>query len=376
MSGPFVKVIRVQDFSAWEKNADVRTVLSFDLEVTARCNQNCRHCYVNLPADDKKAHQKELSFSEIKKIAGQAVDLGALWCLVTGGEPLLRADFVDIYLFLKKGGLLVSVFTNATLITQEHIKLFKEHPPRDIEVTVYGVTERTYERVTRTPGSFKAFMRGVDLLLSTQVRVHFKAMALRSNLHELPKIAEFCRKKTKDYFRFDPFLHMRLDQNQVRNEEIRSERLTPDEIVMLEKADPDRSKSLRDNCNKLVPPEFLSGRPACPHIFQCGAGHNSFVIGYDGNFRLCSSLRHRDCCYDLRRGDLAEAWRDFVPEVRGRKSTRKDFLEKCRICPIVNLCMWCPAHAYLEAQEMDRPIEYFCAVAHARARSLGKANVV
>jgi len=83
------------------------------------------------------------------RIGREAVELGAFWCLITGGEPLLRKDFADIYLCLKNKGLLVSVFTNATLLNRDHIELFKKYPPRDIEVSVYGVTPETYESVTR-----------------------------------------------------------------------------------------------------------------------------------------------------------------------------------------------------------------------------------
>jgi sulfatase maturation enzyme AslB (radical SAM superfamily) len=46
-------------------------------------------------------------------------------------------------------------------------------------------------------------------------------------------------------------------------------------------------------------------------------------------------------------------------------------LETCRVCPIINLCIWCPAHAYLEKGEMDVQVPYFCAVAHAQAEALG-----
>jgi len=98
-----------------------RKPMSFELELTARCNNDCRHCYINLPAGDKEAQQKELTIDQISHIADQAVELGALWCLLTGGEPLLREDFSDVYLLLKKKGLLMSVFTNAYLLTQKHI---------------------------------------------------------------------------------------------------------------------------------------------------------------------------------------------------------------------------------------------------------------
>ena len=141
-----IDTLEIQQFPLWDKVKDKRLPLSFDLEVTARCNNDCRHCYINLPAGDRAARAKELSLAEISRIADEAVSLGVVWCLITGGEPLLRDDFCDLYLALKRKGLLLSVFTNATLINEEHIRLFKRYPPRDIEVSVYGVAQETYER--------------------------------------------------------------------------------------------------------------------------------------------------------------------------------------------------------------------------------------
>jgi len=283
----------------------------------------------------------------------------------------LREDFADVYISLKKKGLLVSVFTNATLVTDEHVRLFQEYPPRDIEVSVYGVTKETYERVTRRSGSFSGFRRGLDRLIESGIGVRLKAMALRSNISELPEIAAFCREKTKDSFRFDPFLHLRFDGDQARNREIESERLKPEEIVSLEQTDPDRFRSLREECEKLIVPEFAGIED--DRLFMCGAGEGSFVVSYDGLFRLCSSLWHPECLYSLKEGSLTDAWNRFVPMVRDMRSERKNFLEKCRVCPIINLCMWCPAHAYLETGEMDSPVEYFCKTAHARAEALKNA---
>jgi radical SAM protein with 4Fe4S-binding SPASM domain len=360
--------VEIQDFALWEKLKDKRVPLSFDLELTARCNNDCRHCYINLPANDPVARARELSLAEISRIADEAVSLGAIWCLITGGEPLLRPDFAEVYLALKRKGLLVSVFTNATLVNEDHVALFKKYPPRDIEVTVYGVTQETYGRVTRRAGSFIAFRRGLDWLLERGVKVRFKAMALSSNLHELPAIARFCRERTKDYFRFDPLLHLRFDGNPARNEEIRAERLSPAEVVAIERADEQRFSAMEKGCDKLIVPEFAHF--GCDHLFHCGAGNGSFTVSYDGLFRLCSSLCDPECVYDLRKGSLADAWQNFVPKVRDMRSNRETFLETCRACSIINLCLWCPAHAHLETGELDGAVPYFCEVAHARAAAL------
>jgi radical SAM protein with 4Fe4S-binding SPASM domain len=359
----------IGEFSLWEKMEAERGCLAFTLEVTARCNNNCRHCYINVPADNAQACLEELSTDRLLDIADQAVRLGAVWCTMTGGEPLLRPDFAEVYLGLKKKGLLVSVMTNATLLNQSHVDLFLRFPPRDIEITVYGVTKETYESVSRCPGSFDAFMRGLTLLENAGIKFRLKAMAIRSNLHEIKEITKFCRAHTKDYYRFDPLLHLRMDRDPERNEEVRRERLTPEEVVSLEKTDEERVRALEKNCHVYINPEFsqITG----DILLSCGAGGSNFAVSPNGMFRLCESLCHPDCVYDLKHGALAEAWQDFIPSVRAMRSRRKEFLATCRVCPIINLCMWCPAHADLETGELDGPVDYFCRVAHERARALG-----
>jgi radical SAM protein with 4Fe4S-binding SPASM domain len=198
--------------------------------------------------------------------------------------------------------------------------------------------------------------------------VRLKAMAIRSNVKELLEIAHFCRQYTSYYFRFDPMLHLRYDGDLQRNAEIKMERLTPAEIVAIEQADKERASGLQESCNELIQPE--NQLTVCDHLFHCGAGHSSFSVSYDGCFRLCSTLHHPDTLFNLRQGTLAEAWNEFTPCVRDLRSSDRKFLENCRVCPIVNLCLWCPANAYLESGQMDGWSEYFCQVAHAREEAI------
>jgi radical SAM protein with 4Fe4S-binding SPASM domain len=368
MEDSYCNSLEIQQLPMWERLKQGAAPLGFTMEVTARCNNNCRHCFINLPAGDSHATERELSLEEILSIAGQAVEMGAVWCLVTGGEPLLRAEFHDIYLSLRRKGLLVSVFTNATLIRQQHIDLLKHYPPWNLEVTVYGITRATYEAVTRLPGSFEAFRRGLDLLLENGLPVRLKAMALRSNQHELPLIAEFCRRHTKGRYRFDPLLHLRYDRNPLRNAEIEAERLPPKEIVALEQSDPERFPAMQNHCDELILAE--TGLVSDDHMFHCGAGVGGFSVSYDGLFRLCDSLWAPGTTYDLRRGTLRGAFAEVVPRVLDLRSLNAAFLETCSVCPIINLCLSCPAHTYLETGEMDGHTPYFCAVAHARAGML------
>jgi MoaA/NifB/PqqE/SkfB family radical SAM enzyme len=84
-----------------------------DMELTERCNNNCIHCCINLPADDQAARERELSTAQIIAILTEAASLGCMTVRYTGGEPLLREDFEELYLFARRLGLKVLLFTKS-----------------------------------------------------------------------------------------------------------------------------------------------------------------------------------------------------------------------------------------------------------------------
>ena len=359
--------VNLPDSDLVKKLQQTKTPVSINFELTARCNNNCRHCYINLPENDTDTESLELKRNEIENIADQAVKNGVLWCLITGGEPLLRTDFSEIYLMLRKKGLLVSVFTNACLINKSHIKLFKKYKPRELEVTVYGVTEKTYDRVSGVKGSYKQFKAGLDLLLTNNIPVSLKAMAIHSNVHEIEEIAEFCSKHSKKKFRFDPFLHKRYDRNEDRNIKILSERLNKDEIVRIEHNNFARKNALVEACDHLILDQDID---SLGRVFTCGILKNGFEISYDGKLRLCSSLLHPDYVRDLKKMSLMDAYNEIVENIINVKSENKEYLNKCNKCKIINLCYFCPANSYLETGKLDDPVDYFCENAHARQKAI------
>ncbi len=111
-----------------------------DIELTERCNNACIHCLVNQPEKDETVRAREMDTALIKSILTQAAELGCLTVRLTGGEPLLRDDFAEIYLIARRLGMYVILFTNARRITPEIAGLLARYPPgREVEVTVYGM---------------------------------------------------------------------------------------------------------------------------------------------------------------------------------------------------------------------------------------------
>ncbi|MEE9523617.1 MAG: radical SAM protein, partial [Thermodesulfovibrionales bacterium] len=118
-----MKEVKYQDVSSRIHHKAVtgnkRVPVNATLELTYRCNNRCVHCYCNLPTGDKIARESELSLEEIEKIFDELKEMGCLWLLITGGEPLLRDDFSQVYLAAKSRGFLVTVFTNGILVDDE-----------------------------------------------------------------------------------------------------------------------------------------------------------------------------------------------------------------------------------------------------------------
>ena len=346
-----------------------------DLEVTARCPLDCRHCAINRPEGDRASRKHELAVEDIARLAGEAVALGVSRCEISGGDPLLRPDFFDVYQAVLSKGRLVTVATNGTLVTDEHIRFFKKFPPAAVRVSVFGASRETYERVTRVPGSFGAFKRGLDRLLAGGLNVHLKAVALRSNKHETAALADLCRTWSKGSFEIAPYLDLRYDRDEARNVIIRAERLDAREIVRLERSGPDHLGPIEAACAARRPGQPLpEGNTADRRsLFRCGAGAQGLVIGPFGALRPCRPLHHPDFFIDLRKVKLRNAVERLLPEALARDTGRRDLPDLCRSCSSGSFCLWCPAQSFLETGHLDRPVEGLCRLAEARAEGLSLA---
>jgi radical SAM protein with 4Fe4S-binding SPASM domain len=341
---------------------------SLDIELTERCNNNCIHCYINLPVDDLEARKKELTTDEIKGILEEAVSLGCLSVRFTGGEPLLREDFEELYIFTRKLGLKVLIFTNATLITPHLAKLFSHIPPlKKIEVGVYGMKKESYEAITRTPGSFETAFRGINLLLEYKIPFVVKSALLPFNKDEIDEFEAWAAEipwmdKPPTYSMFFD-LRARRDGN--KNELIKKLRVSPEEGLKILTRNKERYlKEMKEFCSKFM-------HPTGDKLFSCGLGCHSGCVDAYGNFQPCMMLRHPDFVYDLKNGSLKDALTNFFPKIREMKATNADYLSRCGKCFLKGLCEQCPAKSWMEYGALDTPVEYLCEVAHMQAKFLG-----
>jgi MoaA/NifB/PqqE/SkfB family radical SAM enzyme len=354
-----------------------------DIELTERCNNACIHCYINQPehADSVRAH--EMPTALIKEVLQQAAALGCQTVRFTGGEPLLREDFSDIYLFARRLGMHVILMTNARLITPELSQLFSHIPPgKDIEVTVYGMHPESYDTVAVSPGAFNEFWRGVELLRQHNIPFIVKQSLLPPNRMEIAEFEDFAatlpRMHEKPVYTLNFDLRARND-NPAKNRFIKTLRLTAAETVEKLASTPNYRQGMRQFAWKFMkaPGDLL---------FDCGAGLGTCVDAY-GYAQMCMQLRHPDTVYDLhteteptppglpekkqKNSPLRSALTEFFPRVREMHSTNPEYLARCARCFIKGLCEQCPAKSWMEHGTLDTPVEYLCEVAHAQAHRLG-----
>jgi radical SAM protein with 4Fe4S-binding SPASM domain len=305
-------------------------------------------------------------FPEIADCLEQAAALGCLSVRFTGGEPLLRNDFIDIYRFARKLGIRVRLLTNATLITPEIARLFEEMPPLlPVEITLYGISAESEIEITRSPGSFEASRRGIQLLSSHHVPHIFKWTVLPRNIHELKLFEQISSTSSSDE---DPppvniSLHLRARRDsEKKNARIRSLRLSPEERLSIISRNPEKYRRAMLS--------YFHERPARNgSLFECGAGHNCSMDAY-GIVQMCLLLRHPETVYDLRNGNLEDAVTRFFPEVRKRSAENLEYRDRCANCAIITLCDQCPASSWMEHGTLDTPVEYLCECAHAEAEFL------
>jgi len=341
-----------------ERTMRQRLPLSGTIEVTRRCPLTCAHCYNNLPMADTEARRTELTLAEHCRILDQLADAGCLWLLFTGGEIFARRDFLDIYLYAKKKGFLITLFTNGTLITERIADTLAAWRPFAIEITLYGRTRETYERLTGIPGSYDKCLRGIDLLLARRLPLALKSVAVTLNVHEVRAMQQFAADLGVP-FKFDSMMNPRIDCSQSPL----AVRLSPEECVALDLENPQRMEEWRDFAR-----EYL--RPANPpersdEVYHCGGGVSSFAIDPQGGLSICV-LSQRDK-FDLRSGSVDEAWHALTG-VRRRKITAPT---KCTMCELKSMCGMCPANGELENGDPEAPVDFLCRVAHLRAHAFG-----
>jgi MoaA/NifB/PqqE/SkfB family radical SAM enzyme len=331
-----------------------RVLLGASIDLTYRCNNRCRHCWLRLPAD-AYVKRKELTTDEIRRIADEARTLGVRDWTISGGEPMLRHDFVDILEYLTRQTRSYTLKTNGTLITPNIARLLKR--PGETWISVYGATAEVYDRVVGTSGRFEQLMRGIALLNEAGARYVIQLFPMRENWHQWPQMIELANSLGPHWRVGAAWLNLSADGDPGRNREIAAQRLDPRIVVELDapsmNKEPDERKD--DQCRPTQGKNQL--------LAGCIASRREVHIDPYGGMSNCCVIKDPALRFDLRKGTVRDGWENFIPSLAEAVPGSAAYREGCGRCELRGDCRWCPSYAYLEHRDHSVKVDYLCAVA-------------
>ena len=393
-----MKEIQYKDFSLqthknnWQRNKP--NVCQFEL--TFKCNLHCKHCYSDC-YNNAYYIKKELGTKEVKSILDKIYNSGVIWLCFTGGDPLTRVDFLDIYAYAKEKGFIITIFTNGCSLTEKIADYLKENPPFVIEITLNAVKKSTYESISQVKDSFEKAITGIDMIIKRKLPLKIKTQASKQNLEELDQIGEFLNGLGLK-LRPSLMLHARLNGDTTPC----NLRINPQQVLdinrkfnLIDQQEDCRGFGLISEVN---PQSLITSHPTATNdknnrLFKRAIQtSDGFHIDPYGNMITCTCMR----------GPMVQSWKNktaknstlswtgisnsinllesSISKAHDELSSRIRGLEfktdsKCRYCNIRNFCKLCPGWALLETGNMESCVEYFCELAKATYDSLFASGV-
>ena len=327
-----------------------------NFELTARCNFNCPMCYVHMTPEQLKASGKEeLTAKQWLDLARAAKDKGMLFVLLTGGEPLVRKDFFEIYDGMRAMGLLISINSNGSMLKGEILERFLENPPFRFNISLYGGNNETYRNMCGIPAydQVKENIRrlrqaGVEVSLNLSItpynkddlaQIYADAVELDVNVRASSYMYPSVRVNGEQYGCGNRLSCSESAKYSVEWDKLR---FTPEEFSLRAEALMQRQGIEQEGC----PVEEGEG-------VRCRAGSTAFWMTWDGRMLPCGMMT-TPVAYPLETGFDA-AWEQIRAATAAIKTPGK-----CVNCSYKDICGACAAVYYTETGTFDGVPEYVC----------------
>lgn len=164
--------------------------LSYILELTKACNNNCKYCY-NVWKANPHYPREELSFSQWKEIIDKIIfETKPNVIGLSGGEPLIRKDFFEILNYLKKHHLSINLITNGTLLNPELIKKCLAGGVNMFELPLLSSSSKIHDELTRNPGAWQKVIDNISEIKKQGAFVAVVMVLTKLNIFDAKSTAE------------------------------------------------------------------------------------------------------------------------------------------------------------------------------------------
>ncbi|MDD2801117.1 radical SAM protein [Methylovulum sp.] len=337
--------MKIDDLRTYAFNQNLP--LDVNIELTQKCNFKCPHCYC--PED-----KSYLSLESIKKIIDKCHKAGVLFINFTGGEAMLRKDFLTIYRYAKSLGFMVSIQSNLSYISDNLKSEFISFKPKNIAVTIYGSSDGEYLSFTGMKNGYTNVINNLNFLWENNISFSLKAALTKGTYQSIlsGQYDQIASKYGKE-ITYDGVIFGRKDGDITSI----SQRLSPEEIVIFDRSDKDGTIFWNEKIHEICGQDGI----------KCGGGISSFSIDSVGYASICSLYISEK--FEFLERDFNDVWRDLNLSHQRMQQNYKN--SQCSNCNKKSICRWCSAYSVLEHGDPKKPVQFMCNLAEARVVGSG-----
>ena len=335
---------------------------SLYLYLSGRCNLRCRHCWVS-PSAPENGDEQAMDLAILTGTIAAAKELGLGAVKLTGGEPFLRKDIVELLRFLHGEGLCIDIESNGTMIDRDMARVIKECEVRQVSVSLDGAQAAQHDKLRGVKGCHAKSVAALRYLRAEKINTQVIMSLYEKNIPEIEALAALCDELEVPSFKINPVMPtgrggrvFQRRENVDIEELIRIDRWIEADLVSKYKTEiyfcmPIGLKSLR----------AVTGNP----LYEC---HILNILGIlaDGTVSLCGIGQTET---DLNMGniatdDLTEIWRHHPLLQKLRKETPSQLSGICGRCIFKFRCLGsCRACAYAASGDLRSPF-FMCDAAY------------
>ena len=321
-------------------------LFSATIELTYRCNERCRHCYVY----DEGG--KELSTDQVKKVLDDLHDMGVVAILFTGGEVFARSDIFEILEYAYEKRFAVDIFTNGTLLNGDKIIRLKAFWLKGIHFSVYSHIPEKHDAITQVEGSFEKTLAAVKACSLIGIPTKIKTPVFAETIDDVDGIISLAR-------RLGTSISISNDITPKKNGDTAPLRMR----ILSSPEHNDISSSIEDQLGNLYK-EPYSEKSSPRRI--CSAGAKMVSINPYGKVFPCGCFPL--CIGDVTRQSIADIWNKSKQLGDWRKRNLASNRLDCVSCPHFNYCRYCPGEAMKYTGNCTSKYPDACFVAEQKAK--------
>lgn len=346
-SSNYYEKVRIVEFLLYaEKLGDVvmttkpikseASVLEYDylvpvhavFEITENCNLNCFHCY-----RIKEKAPLYMDFEEFRKVLDFLVSHGLLGIEITGGEPTLHPQFLDIVEYAAQRLQLVGILTNGLFLPSETINRLEEYKEKIFfSISLDSHDPDYHDGFRGVPGAWKRTVANIRKLTSAGYNVRIAMTVTPNNIDHIEKTAESSVELGARMFTYSPMLPFGRAEGTSWSAK---------DLWRLSEVD----KRVKERFKSIIPVASLEGF-GTNEITNCGAGWRSITIGPDLKARMCViSDSNRDTMFRIDPSNIESSFKKASDVMSFFHDILAPGPAICGNCKFSNFCTPCVLRA-------------------------------